>query len=102
MIKLMYVRVSKGAASAIFYTFGIVLPAENKKSRRSLEACVIVQKNHSLDVNNQNLDQMYMVKLEKFKRKHVVCKNTYNERDKQPQFQFQKLTLVELEPSTTE
>ena len=40
-------------------------------------------KNHSSDVNDQSLEQIYVDKLEKFKM-HAVCKNTYNDRAKRP------------------
>ena len=73
--------VSKGGASAIFFTFGMVRPPENKEFAGSM---CYHEKNHSLDVNNQNLEQMYMDKLVSSKRKHVVCKNIYNDRDKRP------------------
>ena len=42
-----------------------------------------IRQNHSLDINNQNVQQIYMDKSKKCKKtktknKHVVCKNTYN------------------------
>ena len=41
-------------------------------------------KNHSSDVNNQSLEQIYMDKLEKFKMEDAMCKNAYNDRAKRP------------------
>ena len=42
----------------------MVRPPENKEFAGSMCYC---EQNHSLGVNNQNLEYMYMEKLEKFK-----------------------------------
>ena len=52
----------------------------HEKSMYLLVACVISQKNHSSDVNNQNLEQMYMDKLTGMQLERIHTMIRLNER----------------------